>query len=116
MIDERRVLVRSLYEHFFGDDSNHFLRARILLEQIKLDLASGKRLDAYESFCFHSTNFLFPLSDESNNLANHLRKCSPTLDDIHGIVQRLWLYTEYYLIKFQANYSNLTNEVRRNKI
>ncbi|CAF2840340.1 unnamed protein product, partial [Rotaria sp. Silwood2] len=97
MIDERRALVRSLYEQFFGDGSNHFLCARILLEQIKLDLASGNTLD----------------TDESNNLANHLRKCSPTIDDIHGIVQRLWLYTEYYLIKFQVYYSKLTNDMSK---
>jgi hypothetical protein len=50
MIDERRVLVRSLYEHFFGDGSNNFLCARILLEQIKLDLANGNPLDKYELF------------------------------------------------------------------
>jgi len=48
MIDERRALVRSLYEQFFGDGTNHFLCARILLEQIKLDLASGNPLDPYE--------------------------------------------------------------------
>jgi hypothetical protein len=47
MIDERRALVRSLHEQFFGDGTNHFLCARILLEQIKLDLASGHPLDAY---------------------------------------------------------------------
>ncbi|CAF3722810.1 unnamed protein product [Rotaria sp. Silwood1] len=97
MIDERRALVRSLYEQFFDDGSNHFLCARILLEQIKLDLASGNTLDI----------------DESNNLANHLRKCSPTIDDIHSIVQRLWLYTEYYLIKFQVYYSKLTNDMSK---
>ncbi len=98
MIDERRALVRSLYEQFFGDGSNHFLCARISLEQIKLDIASGIPLD----------------SNESNNLANHLRKCSPISDGIHGIVQRLWLYTEYYLIKFQVSYSKLTVDVSRN--
>ncbi|CAF2184375.1 unnamed protein product [Rotaria magnacalcarata] len=97
MIDERRTLVRSLNEHFFGDGTNHFLCARILLEQIKLDLACGNTLDI----------------DESNNLVNHLRKCSPTVDDIHGIVQRLWLYTEYYLIKFQVYYSKLTNDMSK---
>ena len=64
-----------------------------------------KRLD------FEINLFIFFLSDQSNNLANHLRKCSPTSDDIHGIVQRLWLYTEYYLIKFQVYYSKLTNDV-----
>ncbi len=100
MIDERRALVRSLYEQFFGNGSNHFLCARILLEQIKLDLASGKTLDA----------------NESNNLANHLRECSPKSDDIHGILQRLWLYVEYYLIKFQVYYSKLTNDVNRNHL
>ena len=47
MIDERRALVRSLHEQYFGDGTNHFLCARILLEQIKLDLASGNPLDAY---------------------------------------------------------------------
>ncbi len=98
MIDERRALVRSLYEQFFGNGSNHFLCARILLERIKLDLASGKKLD----------------DDESNNLVNHLSECSPTYGDIHSIVQRLWLYTEYYLIKFQVSYSKLTDDVNRN--
>ncbi|CAF1177730.1 unnamed protein product [Adineta steineri] len=97
MIDERRAIVCSLYEQFFGDGSDHFLCARILLEQIKLDLASGNTLDI----------------DESNNLANHLRKCLPTSDDTHGIVQRLWLYTEYYLIKFQVYYSKLTNDMSK---
>jgi hypothetical protein len=48
MIDERRALVRSLYEQFYTDGTNHFLCARILLEQIKLDLASGITLDMYE--------------------------------------------------------------------
>ena len=56
---------------------------------------------------------LFLFSENSNNLANHLRKCSPTSDDIHGTVQRLWLYTEYYLIKFQVYYSKLTTDVRK---
>lgn len=97
MIDERRALVRALAEQFLGDGSNHFLCARILLERIKLDLASGKSLDP----------------DESNNLANHLRKCSPTSDDLHANAQRLWLYTEYYLIKFQVYYSKLTGDVGR---
>lgn len=58
---------------------------------------------------------MFFESDESNTLANHLRKCSPTVDDTHGIVQRLWLYTEYYIIKFQVYYSKLTSDVRRMK-
>lgn len=97
MIDERRAIVRALSEQFFGDGSNHFLCARILLERIKLDLASGNQLD----------------TDESNNLANHLRKCSPTSDDFHANAQRLWLYTEYYLIKFQVYYSKLTSDVCR---
>ena len=97
MIDERRAIVRALSEQFFGDGSNHFLCARILLERIKLDLASGNLLD----------------TDESNNLANHLRKCSPTSDDLHANAQRLWLYTEYYLIKFQVYYSKLTSDVCR---
>lgn len=48
MIDERRTIVRHLNERFFGDGSNHFLCARILLEQIKLDLACGNSLDKYE--------------------------------------------------------------------
>lgn len=45
MIDERRAIVRALYDQFFADGSDHFLCARILLEQIKLDLASGNTLD-----------------------------------------------------------------------
>ena len=62
MIDERRALVRSLSEQFFGDGSNHFLCARILLEQIKLDLASGNSLDMYEnSFLIISNSFFFLL-------------------------------------------------------
>jgi len=59
------------------------------------------------------TFFFVFFSNESNNLANHLRKCSPISDDIHGIVQRLCLYTEYYLIKFQVSYSKLTTDVCR---
>ena len=47
MIDERRALVRALHEHFYANGSNHFLCARILLERIKLDLASGSTLDMY---------------------------------------------------------------------
>ena len=114
MIDERRALVRSLHEHFFADGSNHFLCARILLEQIKLDLASGNPLDAYVDSRLSPSCRMKCLSftrEQSNQLANHLRKCSPTSDDLHGIVQRLWLYTEYYLIKFQVNYSKLTTDV-----
>ena len=99
MIDERRALVCCLSEQFFGNGSNHSLCARILLERIKLDLASGNTLD----------------TNESDNLANHVRKCSPTSDDLYGNVQRLWLYTEYYLIKFQAYYSKLTSEVCRER-
>ncbi len=58
MIDERRALVRSLYEQFFNDGSDHFLCSRILLEQIKLDLASGNTLDMYE-FVNFVRNFIF---------------------------------------------------------
>lgn len=59
MIDERRAIVRSLYEQFFGDGSNHFLCARILLEQIKLDLASGNTLDMYEFDLFDGIKIFF---------------------------------------------------------
>ena len=62
----------------------------------------------------HRLSFVvfFFFSDELNSLANHLRRCTPTGEDIHGVVQRLWLYTEYYLVKFQIYYSKLTNDVR----
>jgi len=69
-------------------------------------------MNVFFSNKFDTFFFVF-FSNESNNLANHLRKCSPTSDDIHGIVQRLCLYTEYYLIKFQVYYSKLTTDVCR---
>jgi hypothetical protein len=61
--------------------------------------------------CSNNSIVFFFFSEESTNLADHLRKCSPKLDDIHEIVQRLWLYTEYYLLKFQVSYSKLTTDV-----
>ena len=61
MIDERRAIVRSLYENFFDDGSNHFLCARILLEQIKLELLSGNTIDMYEFLlCFSVKEFVSP--------------------------------------------------------
>ena len=47
MIDERRALVRCLREHFFADGSNNFLCSRILLEEIKLDLAASIPFDQF---------------------------------------------------------------------
>ena len=67
MIDERRALLRSLFDEHF-DPNNSYLCARILLEQIKLDLNVGQPLDMFVKENF---SLFLEVKDEISDYWNH---------------------------------------------